>query len=159
MCDLALRETSFSFQITKNEEIKFILIIATSRSTNYNRYKSTKLQKYVGIRGFLDGLATRITEFDEFNERDSPIFIRGRWSKRKEIVCRKISPKRVVVGDRSPMKEMKEKKKRRKKGGRGGRGSDRGSFEGEETGPRIGRRRRWRNVLNERRSSLKAKRH
>lgn len=60
MCDLALRETSFSFQITKNEEIKFILIIATSRSTNYNRYKSTKLQKYVGIRGFLDGLATRI---------------------------------------------------------------------------------------------------
>lgn len=117
MCDLALRETSFSFQIMKNEEIKFILIIATSRSTNYNRYKSTKLQKYVGIRGFLDGLATRITEFDEFNERDSPIFIRGRWSKRKEIVCRKISPKRVAVGDRSPMKEMKEKRKKGEKKG------------------------------------------
>lgn len=156
MCDLALRETSFSFQITKNEEIKFILIIATSRSTNYNRYKSTKVRGYTWLPRWT---CNEDQEFDEFNERDSPIFIRGRWSKRKEIVCRKISPKRVAVGDRSPMKEMKEKKKRRKKGGRGGRGSDRGSFEGEETGPRIGRRRRWRNVLNERRSSLKAKRH
>lgn len=55
MCDLALRETSFSFQITERRN--------QVHSHNLTRriIIDTKVRNYYGyIRGFLDGVATRI---------------------------------------------------------------------------------------------------